>query len=428
MQKRVFAVLLALVLLLLCACDATTGPAATATPSFEETASPLPEQTPSTGGFVSEYGSYSLSTNVVYFPDGSTKESAKFTLTYTLPEFLGGDDSSKAMNESIKLYLEDLFERVNEQYLASVPEGEQLASDEVTTQITTSRGYTSVIISEHLAIGESLQDHSFTIVFDDRGHETGLEAIAGIVDAQSLVAQLVYNRMDQQRDVYFSDMTVEQIEELIDLYNAFAVTDDGFKLYFDAGTIAAEVEGPIWMDIPASALYPSFVGDVLPAQAYVALMPVIDRLAAASVVNFESFDGSPSAYVSTLYMADAVNALPYPPQAPIVQDGDTLIVPEAEFLTLFESHFHGSFPGIDDQVGTIIKEDTSYRVEVAGSGSDYHVVFSEAQSMDNMISLKGNIVAIAGADTTVTEVASVEVDLVAGEGPLGYRITSLMIF
>ncbi|MEL7609904.1 MAG: hypothetical protein AAGU74_10390 [Bacillota bacterium] len=427
MQKRAFAALLALVLLLLCACDATTGPSATATPELQATSSPLPEQTPGTGSFVSEDGSYSLSTNVVYFPEGCTQENAKFTLTYTLPEFLGGDDRSEAMNDSVKLYLEDLFERVNEQYLASVPEGAEIASDEVSAQISVSRGYTNLIISEHLTIGESLQDHISTIVFDDRGRETGLEAIAGLVDGAPLVAQLVYNRMDQQRDVYFSDMTMEQIEELLDLYNAFAVTDNGFKLYFGAGTIAAEVEGPIWMDIAASDLYPSFVGDVLPAKAYVELMPVIDRLAAASAVNFESFDGSPSAYVATLYMADAVNALPYPPKAPIAQDGDTLIVPEKEFLALYEAYFRGAFPGIDDSGGTIVKDGASYRVEVAGSGSDYHVVFNEAQSVDNMISLKGSIVSATGADTAAAEVASVEVDLVAGEGSAGYRITSLMI-
>ena len=428
MQKRTFAALLALLLVLLCACDAATGPAATASPEIAATASPLPGETPEPGGFISEDGSYKLISSIVYFPEGSAQENAEFTLTYTLPEFLGDDARSQSMNDSLKLYLEDFFERVNEQYMASIPEDSEIASDEVTAGITVSRGYTNVVISEHIAIGESLVDDSFSIVFDERGHETGLEAVAGLIDARPLCAQLVYNRMDQQRDVYFGGMAVEEIEELLDLYNAFTVTDDGFTLYFAAGTIAAEVEGPIWMDIAASDLYPPFVGDVLPADAFVALTPVIDRLAAASAVNFESFDGSPSAYAATLYLSDAVNALPYPPQAPIAQDGDTLVVPEQEFLALYEDYFHGAFPGIDDSVGTIVKDGAAYRVEVALPGSDYHVVFSEAQSRDDMISLRGDIVAIAGADTAATRIASVEVDLVAGDGPAGYRIASFLIF
>lgn len=425
MKKRMLAMLMALALLCCCACTAAPGDGGMATPDPHGSPAPTDASQTTPEPFISEDGLYSLTQQTVYFPEGSHAETAAFTLSYVLPTFLGDSAFASAANSSILLYTEELFERVNEEYLDIAGESEDGASLVVVADVEQSRGYTNVLIREELTFGSEPASRLTTLVLDADGFETGLNAIAGIYDAQPLVAQLVLNRMDQERDKYFSDLSTQQIAELMDLYNGFYVTDTGFCLYFPEGTIAAAVEGPVTLEISETELYPDFVGDVIPADAYVALLPVLNRISQGAAVNFESFDGSPSAYVASVYLTLAINDLPYPPQEPVTQDGDTLVLPEEEMLRLYAQAFEGAFPGLDESVTGIVLSDGMCRVELQAGGTDYHVSLTEAQASEDGITLSGRILYAPAGSPAATDVAGVVVELVEQEGD--YRVVSFMV-
>lgn len=426
MRKGILICLIA-ALLILSACQAVpASPAATpvtAPTPAPTNASPTPEPTP----IVSLDGSYSLETRTVYFPDGSTDADAEFVLTYEFPYFLADSLAANAMNSNIELYVEELFERVNEEYLLTAMEGDDVARLDVKTRITYVGDYTNVIFDERLTFGNKSLDMPFTLPMDKNGSEIGLAEVSGGGDVEALVAQLVYNHIDKERDTYFAFGSPDAVRRYIDLYNGYYITETGYALCFAPGTLAAEVEGPITIEIKTEELYPDFVGDLISAKSYVAIKPKLDMLASCCITaDFESFDGAPSRRVATQFMADYINGLPYPPQPPISQDGDALIISKAEFDKLYSQMFSSAFPGVDEMLGSVALDGDSFKIALTDPGEDYRVALESAQATDDGVTLSGSVVYCPQNGVTPETVTGVMIELTGSDSD-GYKVLSFVI-
>lgn len=424
MKKRIrFAAAALLAAFALSACDAlpggTPGPGPTGAPDVNIT--PDVSATP----VISEDGTYALVQNTVYFPEGANAGDAKFVLTYTLPGFLAQDVFSAGANASVELYLAELQDLVREEYLEAAQQKEGQSSLTITAAVDAARGYTNLFLYSLLTLGDTQEEQFRTLVLDAQGVEAGLAAVADVYDTNAW-AQLVLNRMAQERDKYFGDLALEDIAQRMDLYNGYYVTDTGYALYFAPGSIAAAVEGPIYLEFSAQELYPAFVKEAMEPDAYAQLLPVLTRLANVVAVEFESFDGVPSSRIATLYLTYAVNS--GAGGDAVAQDGDILSLSHADLLAIYEEAFSGAFPGLDQQVGSIVLDGDTCQVERVQPPTAYRLAFSEAQAgEEGGVTLVGRILFLSQSNM-VSDVAGVTIELTADPAvPAGYRISAFLI-
>ena len=154
MKHRRLAFAAALLLLLalpLAGCDNASAPVEDLAPA--QTDMPAEEVAPDTGVAppppvndgptpledLPEGGTASI-TKTILFPEGSSEENANYILTYTLPYFGGSSVKVECMNESLKLFEEELLERAQEEYLPIAMESEDAGRTEVSAQVLPARG------------------------------------------------------------------------------------------------------------------------------------------------------------------------------------------------------------------------------------------------------------------------------------------------
>lgn len=399
---RMGAVLLSASMALLCACTAQpAGETIAVSPSLDPvTPSATPPATLS----------YTMRETTAFYNEGSTEENADYVLRYSLPFFTDGDAVAQAQNEAIQLYEEELTERVRSERLplADRTEGQDAPGTEVKAEVLQANGCVSVILWESVFYdAEVTESLCTTLVFDENGQETSLYAQSGLYTPEALVAQQVWNVIDVQdpdRHSYYGDLTLEDIRLALDLYNGFAVTDSGYRMYFAAGTLAKEELGVQIIDFSRNALYPDFVDVILSASDYAALMPSLHMLATACAAYYQSFDkGAPPAYVATAFMAQFFAALP-------VQNGYRC-VDEADYMAAFSRYFR-SFPtDLGSGDGTALV-DGVYRIPDTRLAS-YGLRLDNAYAENGEITLTGMLYYGKPGDASTGELTSVSITLSA---------------
>jgi len=430
MKHRRLALAAALLLLLalpLAGCDNAPVPVEDISP--EQTDMPAEEVAPDTGVAppppvndgptpledLPEGGTASI-TKTILFPEGSSEENANYILTYTLPYFGGSSMRSANMNASMSLFEEELLERAQEEYLPIAMESEDAGRTEVSVQVLSARGYTNILISERNTFGDTTSDRLSTLVLNGDGVEESLAAaaLAGTYEIETLAAQLVYNRMDQERDKYFTDLSLSDIADLMDPYNGYYVTENGFMLYFAPGTIAPTAEGEILMELAESDFYPAFVGDQLSEEAYVAISPLLDSLGHHAADGFVSFSGVPSPYIASAFMYETILSMD---PAPYTVDGETFTMPYAELEEIFSSYFRGDFPGIFGLDGLMVVEEndtvriTPWNAQLPSANTRVLLTDAEEGAEEGLLLLTGSLVFNTPGAPEPTTVSGVRVEL-----------------
>lgn len=283
MRKALFAIIspvLAAALLF----SACAKPAEQPVTDVTATEAPAPEETAAICG-----DGYTVEVKTVYYPEGSDKDTAKFMLALQLPVF-----ENTAMNEAITEYEDELNTRITSEQL---PLSERTDSFIPNTKVELSvfraelpQGeYTNIMFTETVSFledGES--EHArHLIVMDSDGNEQSLASVSGLYSPEDTVAQQIWNIIADDGN-YYSDLTQEDIEEHLDLYNGFSVGDEGYTVYLPAGAVADESMGEQEFSFGKSALYPDFVGDVITAEEYARILPMLNAAAAACGPDFAS--------------------------------------------------------------------------------------------------------------------------------------------
>ena len=296
MRKALFAIIspvLAAALLF----SACAKPAEQPVIDVTATEAPTPEETAAICG-----DGYTVEVKTVYYPEGSDKDTAKFMLALQLPVF-----ENTAMNEAITEYEDELNTRITSEQL---PLSERTDSFIPNTKVELSvfraelpQGeYTNIMFTETVSFledGES--EHArHLIVMDSDGNEQSLASVSGLYSPEDTVAQQIWNIIADDGN-YYSDLTQEDIEEHLDLYNGFSVGDEGYTVYLPAGAVADESMGEQEFSFGKSALYPGFVGDVITADEYTQILPMLNAAAAACGPDFTSLSSVPIGDQSVAY-------------------------------------------------------------------------------------------------------------------------------
>ena len=255
-----------------------------------------------------------------------------------------------------------------------------------------------------------------------------MAARAGTYEIEALTAQLVYNRMDQERDKYFTDLSLSELAALMDLYNGYYVTENGFMLYFAPGSIAPAAEGAILMELSETDFYPAFVGDLLSKEAYVAISPLLDSIGHHAADGFVSFSGVPSPYIASAFMYETILSMD---PAPYIEAGDTFIMPYEKLEEIFSSYFRGDFPGIFGLDGLMAVEEndtvriTPWNAQLPSANTRVLLHDAEEGEEEGLILLTGSLVFHTPGAPEPATVSGVRVGLQLDEAaPAKCRILS----
>lgn len=245
---------------------------------------------------------YTAEAITVYYPEGSDESTAGFMLTLPLPAF-----ENAAMNEAIAQYREELNTSITSELL---PLAERTGSFIPNMRVELSvfgaelpQGeYTNVMFTETVSFLEEGEPERarHIIVMDSDGAEQSLASVSGLYSPEDTVAQQIWNIIAEDGS-YYGDLTREDIEEYLDLYNGFSVGDEGYTVYLPAGAVADEALGGQEFSFGQSALYPGFVGDVITADEYAQLLPMLNAAAAACGPDFSGMNAVPTGDQAAAY-------------------------------------------------------------------------------------------------------------------------------
>ena len=276
MRKALFAIITAMALLL-CAC---AGPAEQPAAEAPVASSPTPE--------IASGDGYTVEIRTLYYPEGAEADTARFMLELRLPVFQGAAD------EAIAEYEEELNTRITAELLPLAErEGGFIPNMRVEPSVFRAElpngEYTNVMLSETVSFLEDGEPERgrHLIVLDSDGNEQSLASVSGLYSPEDTVAQQIWNIIAGDGS-YYSDLTQEDIAEHLDLYNGFSVGDEGYTVYLPAGTVADESMGEQEFSFGQNALYPDFVGDVITAEEYARILPMLNAAAAACGPDFTS--------------------------------------------------------------------------------------------------------------------------------------------
>lgn len=307
-MRRIFISAILAFCLIISGCDtlSTQGdvsPAINNTPIPVQTAMPTPAPTPPP---LEPFAGCAIKSFVVCYPEGSTETNAEYILRYQLPVFESLVPGYAGMNAAVSMYKDELIDKVVSERLpkADTSEGGTPPSTVVTAQVDQLEGFVNIVFRETVTFGDNKQEAVSTLVLDSEGKEQPLHSVAGLYAPEALVAQQVLNQIAQAPDQYYSEVSLNDVMEALDLYNGYNLTPGGFMLYLPAGSVApAELGGKVF-EITREQLYPAFVGDLIPMKAYPALKRMLDNITRACLSEFKGFEnGEPSQYAATLFMA-----------------------------------------------------------------------------------------------------------------------------
>jgi len=242
-------------------------------------------------------------------PRDVPEEEAVYRLSYQAPQF-----ENESANGAVALYLDELYTRVTSERMPYADPVDSLPYTKVTFEMQEAELpaglYTNVIFTEEHSFGDDAEaefDRHVIVVGPD-GAECCLAAVSGTYFPEDIAVQQVLNVMAYEPDSYYGDLTQDTILSAIDLYNGFAVADEGYTLFIPAGTIAPEERGMVEISFPHRALYPGFVGDVMDEEDYSALLPMLSAAAAACGPDFTGFAGAPEGELAAAIIGEYLSA------------------------------------------------------------------------------------------------------------------------
>lgn len=403
--------------LLLCALLAGCAQSPAAITDVAPTALPAAAATPTPAA---QAAGYTLAERTVYYPEESDAASADYVLSYAYPVF-SGTPQAAAMNEAVALWEHELGERVSTERLpyADRAEGEALPETRVAAEVWQSQGYTNILFTETAAYGAEAEQAQTALVLDAQGEETNLYEITGLYTPEALLAQQIYNRIDAedpQRQRYYGDLGLADIEQALDLYNGFTLREDGagYTLLFSAGVLADESQGLQALFVERTSLYPDFVGELIPLEAYERLLPALHQLARACGAEYHSFEHTPDALSYTLFMAQQF--------AGRTAENGLIRVPQAEYEALGKAYFAALPAELANGDGTVLVEG-EYRIPSLFL-ADYGLRVDDCREQDGALSLICTLYSGAPGSADRGELAPVNVQLLADAAAnCGYLFT-----
>ncbi len=345
-MRRPLAVLLVLLTLLCAGCKQTV------TEPFQPDAQPSADAAP-----VSALLQWQMREETIYFPEGSGAENAAYVFHCDYPFFSGA--CAEEANQAMERALAECRATIEIERLpyADAAERGALPYTRVASRITQQGVYTNVCFEETSGYGEGEPERgAYTVVLDEKGEETNLPAILGMYMPRALIAQQIYNQIDRadpKRERYHGDLTLEDIDLRLDLYNGFLVSAAGYELMLPCGTVEDESYGVSRFTVTQASLYPDFVGELMTAAEYEALLPGLHTLARACGAEGHSFEGTPDALIATLFMGLTFADRP--------AENGFISVPQAEYEAVAQRYFAALPEDITAGDGTTLSEGT-YRI------------------------------------------------------------------
>ena len=121
--------------------------------------------------------------------------------------------------------------------------------------------------------------------------------------------------------------------------------DEGYTVYLPAGAVADESMGEQEFSFGKSALYPGFVGDVITADEYTQILPMLNAAAAACGPDFTSLSSVPIGDQSVAYCREYW-----------LQGRDSRTVTQEEYRSAYKFPLSSSLPP-EEGPGVELKDD-----------------------------------------------------------------------
>ncbi|HPF87318.1 MAG TPA: hypothetical protein PK537_04590 [Candidatus Limiplasma sp.] len=213
----------------------------------------------------------------VFYPQGSTANTASFVFRYQLPQFSSDQPQCDAINACFATYADTLISTVIPDTVSTLDtlpaDGEPAYSVELNYSVTASTdAYLSVLLVSQKFLGNTLLESWEAKVFAVSGiyagqqislsQAIGLEQTEGEQAADTaselvygLVWQIVQYEIGAMQKAYFPDVTEDDLRRVFAPQTDFYLDENGNLVFFiQAGTIAGEVEGVLTYPFMAAEL------------------------------------------------------------------------------------------------------------------------------------------------------------------------------
>ncbi len=436
MKIKLLSALLAAVLLLAAGCGALSDMAGILAPAASPAPSDTPpEEAPTAAATPSLPENedlftlgYTMETRTVYFPEDAGEADAQYILSYTLPAFMDSAEPYVSLKSALALYEEELLERVREERLplADRAEGDPAPQTSVTSEVACvfvsgMRRLWNIRLFETVTYGDETEIIPYVLVLDDSGNEQSFAAVSGQYEPDAIVAQQIFNAIDQDPSAYYADLTPEDVRLALDLMNGFAVTESGYEIFVRPGALAPVEAEVLSFSVPAEALYPDCVGSAVSVAEYEALLPAFSALAAACAPNYEGFfEGSPSAYVASAFLTHLLTTGS--------EEGYWVEVPAAQYRAAFADYFTGSLPADLAEYGdgtVLVGHNDTYHLPVHPRAAYALRVDDAVREADSLTVYGMHLYGIPGTEEAGELAALVITLAVDGSAPMGFRFVSV---
>ncbi len=372
---------------------------------------------------------YQLVSETLLWPEEAAESTADYMLMLEYPVFSAPAAGAESMNAAVTLYREELIERVVNERMpyADRAEGAEAPATFVTCELSETGSCVCMVFNETARYGEIEESSLLTLVLDSAGSEVSFHEASGLYEPEAIAAQQIYNIIDRDSSDYYGDITLEDIELALDLYNGYIITDTGYTLFVLPGKLAPEDRGILSFSFTRAALYPLFVGEVITIEQYELMRPALIALAASCATGYESFNTAPTALIATTYMnrmRDAAAALAG--ATPETQTFSTSI-PQAAYEAYFTACFLGMLPAdLTDGDGTYLEN--GFYVMPDTPMAAYGLVLDDAVISSNTVTFTGTVMygVPGGVDTGVVCACSITAQL-DDSSPIGCKFIDVAL-
>ena len=373
-------------------------------------AKPSPTDAPS-----HEQAAFELTHLIRYWPEDADYTTCDYACIIEQPVFSRMQTAGDAMNEAVEGYIERLYSRVENEYMA-ISVAKPPYTD-VDCRIEYNGEYTNVIFTEEHCYEAQPYKSTYVLILNERGEEVNCNDVFRTYHADDRIAAALIDMMAESGYCY-DGIELNSVLAKLDIAHGCLADDSGATVFLPEGVFAPYDYGELSFKVPAALIDPAIVENVVTQTEYDNICRLTDAVSSACIVRETNVEGGVmTEYAATAFMGAVIQ------RSDFTAEKGRISVPASEFEGLYRSCFGQEFPGIDTDGFDIRLEDGAYTVSSTQKVYEYHLDMLGAVREGDVLTIKADLVFGGYGYPYSTPVCHVTVKLTESEtSPYGFEL------
>ena len=364
---------------------------------------------------------YENITMIQYWPEDADYSTCDYACTVEKPVFSRAYTAGAAMNAAVENYIEELFTRIEEDYIpGSVAKPPYT---QVSSAVQMLGRFTEIVFTEEHCWEAQPYQETYVLILDERGNECGINDIYRTYHAELYIAEALPEALKKLDIPCFEGLDAGLLLPYIDPVHGCVADGECCTVFIEEGAAAPYEFGELAVALPNAALLPAFVGDAITEEEFYSLADMTDLVCSAAVVRGDNIEGGIlTQYEATAFMGGAALDMG------LVPEKGRLNIAEERFLACYRECFGNEFPGIDTDGFDIKKTEGGYSVSASQKLYEYHLDFISAEFEDGVLTVTADMYYGAYGSAYSVPVAHVVCRAARnGESPYGFTVNDFIM-